>query len=78
MWAAQNPNRVQQIAQVVQEAVGGPPGALIGAVGSASRGELSIARKLVAEGKNVEVLATGASRTADFDAQGLGHLWQYL
>ncbi|MCA1600077.1 MAG: hypothetical protein LC776_00045, partial [Acidobacteria bacterium] len=71
MWAAQNPNRVQQIAQVVQEAGGGPPGALSGAVGSASKGELSIARKLVAEGKNVDVLATGASRTADFAVNGI-------
>jgi hypothetical protein len=71
MWAAQNPDKIQQIATVVQEAGGGPPGALTGAVGRASRGELSIARKLVAEGKNVEVLATGASRTADFAVNGV-------
>ncbi len=72
IWAAQNPNSVQHIASVVQEAGGGPPGALTGAVSGASKAEMSIIRKLLGEGKNVQVLApTGVGRTADIAINGI-------
>jgi RHS repeat-associated protein len=72
LWAARNPDKIQQIAAALQEAGGGPPGAITGTVGSASRAELSIAQKLAAEGKNVEVLAAkGVGRTADFVVNGI-------
>lgn len=72
LWAARNPDKVQQIAAALLEAGGGPPGAITGAVGSASKAELSVAQKLAAEGKNVEVLAAkGAGRTADFVVDGI-------
>jgi RHS repeat-associated protein len=72
MWAARNPDKVEQIAVATQEAAGGPPGAITGSVGSASKAELSIAQKLAGEGKNVEVLAaTGVGRTADFVVNGV-------
>jgi RHS repeat-associated protein len=71
LWASRNPDKLQQVAAALQEAGGGPPGAITGAVGSASKAELSIAKKLAAEGKNVEVLATGAARSADFAVNGI-------
>ena len=48
VWAAINPDKVAQIASVLQETAGGPPG-IISGVGAASRGEWSIAQKLAAE-----------------------------
>lgn len=72
MWSARNPDKLEQMALALQEAAGGPPGAVTGAVGSASKAELTIAQKLAAEGKNVEVLAaTGVGRTADFLVNGI-------
>jgi len=72
LWGSRNPEKVQQIAQGVQEAAGAPPGVISGAVGGASKAELAIARKLAAEGKNVNVLAaTGVGRTADFVVNGV-------
>jgi RHS repeat-associated protein len=72
MAAARNPGRVEQLTITALEVAGGPPGAVTGAVGGASKAELSIARKLAAEGKNVEVVAaTGVGRTADFIVNGV-------
>jgi len=72
LWAAVNPDKVQEIAAAIQESAGGPPGAVTGAIGGATKAELSIARKLAAEGKNVEIVAaTGVGRTADFLVSGI-------
>ena len=71
LWAATNPDKVVQIASVLQESAGGPPG-MISGVGTASKAEWSIAQKLAAEGKDVEIVAAqGASRTADFVVSGV-------
>jgi RHS repeat-associated protein len=70
-WMASNPNKVEQIASVLQETAGGPPG-MISGIGTASKAELSIAQKLAGEGKNVEIVAAqGVSRTADFVVNGI-------
>jgi len=53
LWAAVNPDKVQEIAAAIQESAGGPPGAVTGAIGGATKAELSIARKLAAEGKKL-------------------------
>ena len=72
LWAARNPDKAEQITISALEVAGGPPGAITGSVGSASKAELSIAQKLAAEGKDVEVLAaTGIGRTADFVVNGV-------
>jgi RHS repeat-associated protein len=70
-WMAANPGKVEQIASVLQETAGGPPG-MISGIGTASKAELSIAQKLAGEGKNVEILAaTGVGKTADFVVNGV-------
>jgi RHS repeat-associated protein len=71
LWAARNPDKLQQLVAAIQEAGGGPPGAITGAIGGASKTELSIAQKLASEGKNVEILApSGIGKTADFLVNG--------
>ncbi len=71
-WAARNPDKVEQIASMIQETAGGPPGAITGAIGGASKAELSIAQKLASEGKNVKILTpTGIGKTADFLVNGI-------
>jgi RHS repeat-associated protein len=70
-WMAANPDKVQQIASVLQETGGAPP-SMISGVGTASKAEWSIARKLAAEGRDVEIVAAqGAGRTADFVVNGV-------
>jgi len=70
-WMAANPDKVEQIASVLQESAGGPPG-IISGVGTASKAEWSIAQKLAGEGKDVEILAArSAGRTADFLINGV-------
>jgi hypothetical protein len=72
LWAARNPDKVQQIAAMLQESAGGPPGAVTGAVGGATKAELSIAQKLASEGKTVEILTpSNVARTADFLVNGV-------
>lgn len=73
MWAATNPNKVEQIAQVTQEALGGPP-AMITGVTRMTKAELSMAGYLAANGQNVEKLAVSTVqgvRTADFAVNGI-------
>ena len=72
LWAARNPGKVEQIAAMLQESAGGPPGAVTGAVGGATKAELSIAQKLASEGKKVEILTpSNVARTADFLVNGV-------
>src|SRR5439155_14380879 len=73
VWEAINPDKVAQIASVLQETAGGPPGIISGASGM-SRAESSMAEFLAAEGKNVEKLAESTVRgvkTADFLVNGV-------
>jgi RHS repeat-associated protein len=73
LWAASNPNKVEQIAQVTQEALGGPP-AMITGVTRMTQAELSMAGYLAANGQNVEKLAVSTVqgvRTADFAVNGI-------
>jgi RHS repeat-associated protein len=74
---ARNPGITEAVAALALESSGGPPGAVTGAVASASKTELSLFQRLASEGKNVEVLATAASkgiqgvRTADIAINGV-------
>jgi hypothetical protein len=73
LWAATNPDKVQQIAAALQETAGGPPGAISG-TSMMSKAELSMAQKLAAEGKNVEKLGESSLRgvkSADFLVDGV-------
>jgi RHS repeat-associated protein len=72
LFASRNPHSVEQIAAMLQEASGGPPGVISGNIGGALKNELSIAQKLVSEGKNVEILTpSNVARTADFLVNGV-------
>ena len=73
MWSAVNPDKVEMIAQVTQETLGGPP-AMITGVTRMTEAELSMATYLAAEGQNVEKLAVSTvqgARTADFVVNGV-------
>ncbi|MGH9931724.1 MAG: RHS repeat-associated core domain-containing protein [Pyrinomonadaceae bacterium] len=76
-FLARNPGITEAVTALALEASGGPPGAVTGSVGSASKTELSLFQRLASEGKNVEVLGTAASkgiqgvRTADIAINGV-------
>src|SRR5882724_5868287 len=76
-FLGRNPGITEAVAALALEASGGPPGAVTGAVGSASKTELSLFQRLASEGKNVDVLAAAASkgiqgvRTADIAINGV-------
>jgi RHS repeat-associated protein len=73
-WMAANPDKVEQIAQVTQEALGGPP-AMITGVTRMTQSELSMAEYLASNGQNVEKLAVSTVpgvRTVDFAVNGIG------
>ena len=76
-FLARNPGITEAVTALALEASGGPPGAVTGSVASASKTELSLFQRLASEGKNVEVLATAASkglqgvRTADIAINGV-------
>lgn len=46
MWAARNPDKVQQVAQGLQEAAGGPPGLTLGPTSRLSPAEISTGQRL--------------------------------
>lgn len=73
IWSAANPDKVEMIAEVTQEALGGPP-AMITGVTRMTKSELSMATYLATEGQNVEKLAVSTVqgvRTADFLVNGV-------
>jgi RHS repeat-associated protein len=72
LWAARNPDKVQQVALGLQEAAGGPPGVITGldALPKTERALVPLIQKLAAEGKNIQVLETAAMRTADLLING--------
>src|SRR6202008_492019 len=72
-WSVANPDKVEMIAQVAQETLGGPP-AMVTGVTRMTKAELSMATYLAAEGQNVEKLAVSTVqgvRTADFLVNGV-------
>ncbi len=85
MWGARNPDKVQQIAQGVQEAAGGAPGLTLGANSSLRAAEISTGQRLATqlgvrleESAHVgaEFVVAGANKT--IDAMGTPDAYKYF
>lgn len=85
IWASRNPDKVQQIAQALQEAGGGPPGLVLGPTSRLTAAEISTGSRLAKQlGVRLEESAhigadfvvAGANKT--IDAMGGGQAYQHF
>lgn len=84
-WATRNPDKVQQIAQALQEAAGGPPGLTLGANSRLSSTEISTGGRLAKQlgvsltesaHRGEEFVVTGTKTT--IDAMGGAQAFKYF
>jgi RHS repeat-associated protein len=85
MWASRNPDKVEQIAQAMQEGAGGPPGLTLGPSSRLTATEISTGGRLakqlgvrLEESAHVgaEYVVAGANKT--IDAMGGGQAYQHF